>query len=170
MDFASVVRQARKQAGLSQPELARLLVTPKRPRGVWATYVGQIEKGQKVPSEEICLKLAEVLRLDPLSLLVRAHRQKADTAETQAFLDCVLRIVTDPSAASVFSEGHAEYMYGSALDDGRLVPQGEVEYILPQLCRSRAMETLCELLKDLDDISETDWRQLSGLLRHLVLQ
>ena len=72
-----VLRQARERAGLSQSQLAPLLVTARCPEGMWSTYVGQLESGTKVPSEEACLSLAQVLRLEPLGLLVAACRARA---------------------------------------------------------------------------------------------
>ena len=66
MQFAEIVKEARLQARLSQRGLAEQLTTAQKPDGVWATYVGQIEKGDKVPSDEVCIKLAEVLQLDLL--------------------------------------------------------------------------------------------------------
>ena len=44
LQFAGMVKEAKK-VGLSQAKLGKKI-------GVWNTYVGQIEKGEKVPSDE----------------------------------------------------------------------------------------------------------------------
>jgi transcriptional regulator with XRE-family HTH domain len=73
MQFAEMIKKARKQADLSQRGLAKLLISSKKPDGVWATYVGQIEKGEKIPSDDVCIKLAEVLHLDSDMVLLAAY-------------------------------------------------------------------------------------------------
>ena len=55
MQFAEILKEARLQARLSQRGLAEQLTTAQKPEGVWATYVGQIEKGDKVPCDEVCI-------------------------------------------------------------------------------------------------------------------
>jgi transcriptional regulator with XRE-family HTH domain len=62
MRFADMIKDARLDERISQRALAEQLKTAQKPDGVWATYVGQIEKGEKVPSDEVCVKLAEVLK------------------------------------------------------------------------------------------------------------
>ena len=49
MQFAEIVNEARLQAHLCQRGLAEQLTTAQKPEGVCATYVGQIEKGDKSP-------------------------------------------------------------------------------------------------------------------------
>ena len=73
MQFAEMIKGARLQTRLSQRGLAEQLITAQKPEGVWATYIGQIEKGEKVPSDEVCIKLAEVLELDSSEVLLAAY-------------------------------------------------------------------------------------------------
>ena len=83
MKFAELIREARKKVGLSQGGLAQQMRTAKRPEGVWPTYVGQIEKGEKVPSEEMCVRLAKVLELDTTEILLAAYEARADSEEAR---------------------------------------------------------------------------------------
>ena len=55
MPFSDMIKDARLNARISQRALAEQLKTTQKPEGVWATYVGQIEKGEKVPSDEVCV-------------------------------------------------------------------------------------------------------------------
>ena len=96
MQFAEMVKEARLRARLSQRGLAKQLVTAQKPDGVWATYVGQIEKGDKVPSDEVCMKLAEVLELDPSVVLLAAYQAKAGSEEGRALFAKMARSLTDP--------------------------------------------------------------------------
>ena len=63
---------------------------------MWNTYVGQIEKGEKVPSDEVCARLAEVLHLDPTLVLLAAYEAKADSDEAKALFGTMKRVLTDP--------------------------------------------------------------------------
>ena len=96
MQFAEIVKEARLQARLSQRGLAEQLTTAQKPEGVWATYVGQIEKGDKVPSDEVCIKLAEVLELDPDVVLLAAYQAKASSQEGRDLFAKMARSLTDP--------------------------------------------------------------------------
>ena len=103
MQFAEMVKEARLQAHLSQQGLAEQLVTARRPKGVWATYIGQIEKGEKVPSDEVCLKLAEVLELDSNTVLIAAYEAKASSEEGRALYGKMMRSLSDPVVNKLLS-------------------------------------------------------------------
>ena len=96
MQFAEIVKEARLRARLSQRGLAEQLVTAQKPNGVWATYVGQIEKGEKVPSDEVCVKLAEVLELNFSEVLLAAYEAKAGSEEARALFAKMARKLADP--------------------------------------------------------------------------
>ena len=96
MQFAEMVKEARLQARLSQRGLAEQLITTQKPEGVWATYIGQIEKGEKVPSDEVCIKLAEVLQLDSSEVLLAAYEAKAGSEEGRALFAKMTRSLSDP--------------------------------------------------------------------------
>lgn len=103
MQFAKMIKEARLQAHLSQQRLAEQLVTARRPKGVWATYIGQIEKGEKVPSDEICTKLAEVLGLDSNKVLLAAYEAKASSEEGRAIYGKMMRLLSDPVVNKLLS-------------------------------------------------------------------
>lgn len=69
MTFGDMIKVARK-GKFSQKQLGAEV-------GVWDTYIGQIEKGGKIPSDEICIKLAHVLGLDERKLLLMAYQERA---------------------------------------------------------------------------------------------
>jgi transcriptional regulator with XRE-family HTH domain len=96
MQFAEMIKGTRLQARLSQRGLAEQLITAQKPEGVWATYIGQIEKGEKVPSDEVCIKLAEVLELDSSEVLVAAYEAKAGSEEGRALFAKMARSLADP--------------------------------------------------------------------------
>lgn len=108
--FAQMVRQARRDKGLSQRQLGEQLVTAQRPRGVFNTYVGQIEKGDKVPSNDLCVKMAEVLELDTTELLLAAYQARTDSSESnevKVLFGDMRRILTDPVIRSLLSSGQS---------------------------------------------------------------
>jgi transcriptional regulator with XRE-family HTH domain len=103
MQFANMIKEARLKARLSQRGLAGQLVTAKKPDGVWATYIGQIEKGEKVPSDEVCIKLAEVLELDSSEVLLAAYEAKAGSDEGRRLFGKMARSLTDPVVSQLLN-------------------------------------------------------------------
>lgn len=93
--FGEIIREAR-EGRFSQKELGDLI-------GVWDTYVGQIEKGDKIPSDEICVRLAKVLELDERNLLLVAYRERASEHAGELF-DQMERIMKDPVVDRVLSD------------------------------------------------------------------
>jgi len=55
---------------MSQQSLGEIL-------GVWSTYIGQIEKGSRIPSDERIKKLAEAFSLNVDLILITAHLERA---------------------------------------------------------------------------------------------
>jgi transcriptional regulator with XRE-family HTH domain len=96
MKFADMVREARNKAHLSQIKLGKQMCTDKKPQGVWSTYIGQIEKGEKVPADEICIKLAEVLELDPEVMLLAAYEARAESEVAGELFRMMKRSLADP--------------------------------------------------------------------------
>ena len=84
LPFSTLIGRARQRLGLSQRQLGAQVRTVKRPNGVWNTYVGQIEKGEKVPSDEVVLKLAQVLQLDGGEVLLAAYRARSESVDVEA--------------------------------------------------------------------------------------
>lgn len=66
--------------------------------GVWGTYIGQIESGKRIPSDERCLDLAAVLDLDPRALLIQAYRQRAGTKEARRLFDDMAGSIAEPES------------------------------------------------------------------------
>ena len=95
LTFGEVIKRARK-GKFSQKEVAAEI-------GVWDTYVGQIEKGDKVPSDEVCVKLAEALDLDTKKLLLLAYEKRASGYARELF-ERVARIIDDPVTEYLLSE------------------------------------------------------------------
>ena len=96
MEFADIIKKARKRLRLSQAGLGGEI-------GVWNTYVGQIEKGEKVPSDEVVIKLANVLDLDLNELLLSAYKAKADSAEAQGLFTRIETALNDPVLQTIVS-------------------------------------------------------------------
>ena len=70
--FGSVVRERRKERGLSQEELAHRA-------GVERSHMGKIERGEHLPNLVMILSIADVLSLKPGKLVdmsVEAMRQE----------------------------------------------------------------------------------------------
>lgn len=65
--FGEVLRAARQHAGLSQEALAHKA-------GVDRTYVGMVERAERVPSLRILWAFADALDLDPAELVRRTQR------------------------------------------------------------------------------------------------
>ena len=94
--FANMIKEGRTRGRFSQRQLGERVQTAKSPNGVWNTYVGQIEKGEKVPSDEIVLKLAEVLELSTSEVLLAAYRARADSDQARELFDKMEQILMDP--------------------------------------------------------------------------
>ena len=99
MVFAEIVKKARKRLRLSQARLGGEI-------GVWNTYVGQIEKGEKVPSDEVVIKLAKVLDLNLNELLLSAYKAKADSAEAQSLFKRMETALNDPVLQQIVSSSN----------------------------------------------------------------
>ena len=102
--FAKMIREARRKERFSQRQLGEQILTAKNPNGVWNTYVGQIEKGEKVPSDDVVLKLAEVLELDPSQVLLAAYEARADSDEARELFKSMEKVLTDPVVQRLLAE------------------------------------------------------------------
>src|SRR3989304_7529831 len=89
-EFGSSIRNLRKQAGMSQRDLAAKV-------GIDFTYLSKIENGViPPPSQEVILRLAEVLDADRDDLLTLAGKVPFDIAQILKNLD-VLQSLRDGS-------------------------------------------------------------------------
>jgi len=110
--FGDVIKKAREGLSMTQRALAEKC-------GVGAIYISRIENdSQKIPSDRVCLKLAEVLGLDPRQLIQLGHRLKTPP-EFRKFLntdsdnnnpltenvdDSIRKVLNDPSVKNLLIE------------------------------------------------------------------
>ena len=156
--FSEQIGQARRRLGFSQRQLGAQIRTPKRPDGVWNTYVGQIEKGDKVPSDEVVLKLAEVLRLDGGEVLLAAYRARTESTRVRTLLAQVEGALHQQSAREDGKGAHlaAESAAFSADEEwvGRLVA----------ILATRGTSEVSRLLSSVVGLNERQWRAVSQAL------
>lgn len=169
MQLAEMVLAARKAKGLSQGMVASQLTTKKKPRGVWPTYVGQIEKGEKVPSDEVCLKLAEVLGLEVKQVLLAAYSARAESAEAAAlFLEATESLAV---TASTPRSGQAEQPLSAELrrilGDPELreaLAQPRLQALLLQIARAGGGRDFARVLSRLQAMDDRQWISLLNIL------
>lgn len=172
MQLAEMVRAARKAKGLSQGAVASRLTTEKKPRGVWPTYVGQIEKGEKVPSDEVCLRLAEVLDLGIRQVLLAAYAARAESAEAGALF---LEATESLAAAARRSVPGPDQDLGEllspelhqALRDPDLraaLAQPRLQLLLLQVAQVGAGRDFARVLARLQAMDDRQWISLLNIL------
>lgn len=73
--------------------------------GVWDTYIGQIEKGERIPSDDRCQLLAKALDLAPQTLLFLAYKERAQkTPEGRKLFSQMEKLLTDPVISQVIAD------------------------------------------------------------------
>lgn len=164
MNFAEMIKEARKKTNLSQGKLARQVRTSKRPEGVWPTYVGQIEKGEKVPSDEICIKLAEVLELDSTEVLLAALEARSDSVETRNLCQKMRSALTDPVINHLLS---AEESLDPALLEALGDPRWRHFFTSAYLAREK--RDIPALMERLDAMNSKQWDGLMSILEGMGL-
>lgn len=175
--FADMVRQARVTKGLSQKQLGELLQTAQRPRGVYNTYVGQIEKGEKVPSVDVCTKLAEVLELDATELLLAAYEARAESSESSEARDLfrnMRHVLTDPVIKSLLETGESldPEILQALTDDsirGALVDAGWRKAI-SRCYPLRNKRNISELLAFVEVMNDKQWNGIMSMLEGMGLE
>lgn len=90
--LGETIKQARENLKMSQKELGQR-------GGVWDTYIGQIEKGEKIPSDELCLKIAQILYLNGRDLLLCAYSERSGD-ESRELFEQMRQILNDPAFES----------------------------------------------------------------------
>ena len=98
--FGSLIALKRKELNLSQRALAQKITTESKPGGVWSTYIGQVEKGDRVPSSEVCEALAEILQLNPLLLMALVYKFKASTSAEFELAEILIAAVTSTTESA----------------------------------------------------------------------
>lgn len=168
MQFAEMIKQARLSAHLSQQGLAEQLVTERRPKGVWATYIGQIEKGKRVPSDEVCIKLAEVLELDSNRVLIAAYEAKAGSEEGRALYGKMRRSLLDPVINKIlFSEEPLDPALLGVLSNPEIVAllgdQAWLEAVTRTRKRQKERDVL-RLLALIEAMDDNQWQMIMGII------
>ena len=168
MQFAEMIKGARLQAHLSQQGLAAQLVTARRPKGVWATYIGQIEKGEKVPSDEVCIKLAEVLELDSNRVLLAAYEAKAGSEEGRVLYGKMIRSLSDPVVNKLLSskEPLDPALLGVLSDPEILALLGDQPW-LEGIVRARKKQKerdVLGLFSLVEAMNDTQWNTIMGII------
>ena len=168
MQFAEMIKEARLQAQLSQQGLAEQLVTTRRPKGVWATYIGQIEKGEKVPSDEVCIKLAEVLELDSNRVLIAAYEAKANSEEGRALYVKMKRSLSDPVVNKLLSsEEPLDPALLEALSNPEIVALLGNQPWLEAVARAHKKQKerdVLSLLALVEAMNDKQWNMIMGLI------
>lgn len=109
--FGEVIKGTRVKLGMTQKELAEKC-------GVGAIYISRIENNALIiPSDKVCVRLAEVLGLDPKELFLLARRLKTnpefrkflnnnvyDKPLTEDINDPIRKVLSDPSVKTLFIE------------------------------------------------------------------
>jgi transcriptional regulator with XRE-family HTH domain len=96
MGFGDIIKQARK-GRFSQQTLGKQI-------GVWGTYIGQIEKGERVPSDARCVQMAKALELDSRNLLIAAYRERAQEKEARALFRQMEKLLADPVTSRLVAD------------------------------------------------------------------
>jgi|GEM_PF-689138 transcriptional regulator with XRE-family HTH domain len=95
--IGETIKLARKTLGYSQEILGDMA-------GVYATYIGQIELGKRIPSDEVCSSLAFALNLNPNHLLFLAHTERAK-GSTRVLMEQIESLIFDQSEFSELLQG-----------------------------------------------------------------
>jgi len=168
MRLGQMIKQARK-GRFNQKQLGEAV-------GVWDTYIGQIEKGEKVPSDELCLKLAEVLGLDPQRMLLMAYIERASGFARELFLR-IQELLDSPAVEYLISEGrHIELELLQKLGEREvqevLRDQGLMKVLRdPEVRKALKDRDLQKVLRDprwreaLSGIGGVEDKDIPGLLR-----
>lgn len=95
--IGDTIKLARKTLGYSQEILGDMA-------GVYATYIGQIELGKRIPSDEVCSALAYALNLNPNHLLFLAHTERAK-GSTRVLMEQIESLIFDQNEFSELLQG-----------------------------------------------------------------
>ncbi|MFH1139924.1 MAG: S24 family peptidase [Pseudomonadota bacterium] len=89
--FSQQIKQARQRLGYSQTSLAKKA-------GLSLTYLRLIEDGERVPSEDFVLRLAEALGLNRVSLVLAALAEKAPDPRSRGIYETMVYFLENTSS------------------------------------------------------------------------
>lgn len=177
MNFADLIRDARVKKRLSQRELGEQILTPGRPKGIWNTYIGQIEKGDKIPSDEICKKFAEVLELDLTQVLLAAYEARAEATgseEATTLFKKMKLVLTDPVVRRLLDTEEPidpEVLVGLANADIRRLLAEEAWRDLAARCyRLRNKRNILALMTRVESMTDKQWKAVVNMLDAMGLE
>lgn len=168
--FADLLREARTRKRLSQRELGEQV-------GIWNTYIGQIEKGEKVPSDEICKKFAEVLELDLTQVLLAAYEARTELTgsdEAIALFKRMKLVLSDPVVQRLLDADEpidSEVLAALANADIRRLLAEEVWRERMARCyRIRSKRNILALLALVESMTDKQWKAMVNMLDAMGLE
>ncbi|WP_037900806.1 helix-turn-helix domain-containing protein [Streptomyces sp. NRRL S-350] len=164
-EFGRRVRQRREELGFSQRELAGDIVT--------ASYISLLESGQRSPTLDLVLHLAEVLRM-PLAELTGQREspagEPAEAAEPRG-LDLVVARSAARSAAELGDHARAAELlataYAAAVERGETALQLDLGLALQEELRSAGRQP--DRLELLERLADQEWARTDPHLRIILL-
>jgi len=170
MTLGELVKKAREEHSLSQKELGEKI-------GVWDTYIGQIEKGEKVPSDEICKKFAETLELDLTQVLLAAYEARTELTgsdEAIALFRKMKVVLTDPVVQRLLDTAEPlDPEVLSALtnaDIRRLLAEEAWRDRVARCYRIRAKRNILALMALVESMTDKQWKAMVNMLDAMGLE
>jgi transcriptional regulator with XRE-family HTH domain len=148
---------------LSQGAVARQLTTPSKPNGVWPTYVGQIEKGEKVPSDGLCLRLADVLGLDGQQVLLAAYADRAGATAAGALFSQARQRLGDPWALAA-GPGKPTTAWPTDPELLAALAKPGIQALLVALSQTRPGRDYAAVIRRLQAMDDRHWAGLLNLI------
>jgi transcriptional regulator with XRE-family HTH domain len=177
MHFADLIRDARIKKRLSQRQLGEQILTPGRPKGIWNTYIGQIEKGDKIPSDEICKKFAEVLELDLTQVLLAAYEARVELTgsdEAIGLFQKMRLVLNDPVVQRLLdAEDTIDPQILEALtstDIRKILAEENWRELLVRCYRLRSKRNVLALLALVESMTDKQWKGLISMLDAMGLE
>lgn len=177
MRFADLIRDARTKKRLSQRQLGEQILTPGRPKGIWNTYIGQIEKGDKIPSDEICKKFAEVLELDLTQVLLAAYEARVELTgsdEAIGLFQKMRLVLNDPVVQRLLDAGDTiEPQILEALTNTevrKILAEENWRELLVRCYRLKSRRNILALLALVESMTDKQWRGLISMLDAMGLE
>ena len=171
--FGKMIAAARRDAKLSQRALAERLITKQKPTGVWGTYIGQIEKGDKIPSDEVCLLLSTALDLDPDVVLLAAYRSRANSDAGKALFAMMERSLTDPMVRELLGSERPLAPILEIIANPEAMGLLADQRWIKAITRARKLQKKRDILatlRDLEAMNDKQWEATRVVIQTMDLQ